>query len=134
MMRWRHHPAVMLLSILALCAQVLLPVTHAMRMAQLDASTPNLVFCAPGTDGGKSARLAAIAASDLFAQHGKLLQHKPSCSICASAHAAQLALPFCVGLANFHLPESFLAAVPERPLQLSSRVQLPPSRGPPRYS
>jgi len=85
----RRHIA--LLGILAMLAQLLLPIAHAAGMAQRSGNPLSLVFCGDGT--GHAAALFAQLPQEIRTalEQKSERQLPPACTLCAAMHGAHLA-------------------------------------------
>ena len=122
------------ISVFALMGQMLLPVTHGLAWARQNGDARLLVFCGTGaSDAFLSRWKASIAQAHEEARSTSSLNSHaaPACPLCAFVHGLHL-----TGLPELQLPmlPGFVAEKPRPFARLSettSRLFLPPSRGPP---
>lgn len=128
------------LALLALIAQLLLPMRHAAAMAHGDGDPLMAAFCGTGASPLALQRLRESAPPELMqalvdANSDHKLANSAACDLCAGLSAVQLAaLP----PSRLDLHFSFASAVavppPAGPHLAATPSRLPPSRGPPQYS
>jgi hypothetical protein len=123
------------LGVFALIGQLMLPAVHAQNLAQRSGNPLYAAFCgevAPQRLAALQQQLAASLQQDDAAQNA---QHpaKAGCPLCASLHAAQLAVSPAIDLPLLRTTIAPPPAVTVAGITPHS-TRLPPSRGPPRYS
>lgn len=135
--RLRHRRLPLLLSLLALLAQLLLPTVHAQAWAQRGGDARLYAFCGQ-VSGAVAQALHAQISESLAAQRGDDAAGDPAsvlpCAACASLHAALLVPPPAGGLQLLALAhEAQAVALPQAHTSVQ-RVRLPPSQAPPLVS
>lgn len=126
----RHHSRVAAVAILALIAQLLLPILHAQSLAQRSGTPLLYAYCGEHPALLVQQLRKQLAPADLQQAHRSDLGTL-SCSLCASLHGSTLAgppglMPLLHGLAS--LPDAPAAVIVQALVRL---VVLPPMRAPP---
>ena len=133
---FRRQPLLVALSVLALLAQLLLPIAHAQTWAQRGGNPLLYAYCgqvSPQVAAALQSQLAQSVAdqrgTDDTAQLADL-----SCSACASLHAAQLAAPPVAGIALPRRSHEMLMPMAALHDAAPRQMRLPPSQAPPRHT
>lgn len=132
-----HRWLIVYLGVFALIGQLMLPTVHAQNLAQRSGNPLYAAFCgevAPQRLGALQQQLAASLQQDDATAAQSQHPLKAACPICASLHAAQLAMSPVIGLPLL-LRSSITTPTIVAIVRPISRPTLPPpSQGPPQYS
>lgn len=133
----RHRWLLVYLGVFALIGQLMLPAVHAQNLAQRSGNPLYAAFCgevAPQRLGALQQQLAASLQQDDAAAAQSQHSLKAGCPICASLHAAQLAVSPIIGLPLLLRTSIAAPTVIAIARVISRSTRPPPSQGPPQYS